>query len=157
MQCLHTTFAGFNTSCMVGKKSHLPSAPSYTVGTDADGDLGLYDPSVVRGPVVACQTQEIPLLLLHSSVVATCLCVYFGGAVPASVCPSPFLGWGLTVLQIHGHHSPRGRRQGQLNKHGPFLRTLSVGHPTGSLFLFHPSCHLPHSTFEAVEALASDL
>lgn len=78
-------------------RSHIShSAPSYTVGMDTDDDLGLYDPSAVWGPVVACQTQEIPLLLLHSSVVATCLCVYFGGAVPVSVCQSwsPFFGQG---------------------------------------------------------------
>lgn len=147
----------------------VPSGPSHTVCMDTDGDLGLFDPSAVWGPVVACQTQEIPLLLLHSSVVATCLCVYFGGAIPVSVCQSqsPFFRRGLTVMQIRQDRGPRGRTQGQLNKHnhGLFLRTLClpIGRLPGSLFFFffYFICPLtsPHSTFEAGEVwpLNSDL
>lgn len=68
---------------------------------------------------MACQTQEIPLLLLHSSVVATSLCVYFGGAVPVSVCQSrsPFFGGGgVTVTQIRQGCSPSGRAQGTVEQ-----------------------------------------
>lgn len=55
---------------------------------DRDRHLGLYYPAAVWRPVVAPQTQEIPLLLLHSSVVATCLCVYFCGTDPVCMCQS---------------------------------------------------------------------
>lgn len=52
---------------------------------------GLFDPSAVSGgggPVAACQSQEIPLLLLHSSAGATRLCVHAGGALPVSLSQS---------------------------------------------------------------------
>lgn len=71
---------------------------------------------------MACQTQEIPLLLLHSSVVATSLYVYFSGAVPVSVCQSrsPFFGGGggggVTVTQIRQGCSPSGRAQGTVEQ-----------------------------------------
>lgn len=37
---------------------------------------------------MAPQTQEIPLLLLHGSVMAACLCVYFCGTEPVCMCQS---------------------------------------------------------------------
>lgn len=59
----------------------------------------------MEGAAAAPQTQEIPLLLLHGSVVAACLCVYFCGTDPASMCQRGQAGGGgggwLTV--------PRGR------------------------------------------------
>lgn len=98
---------------------------------DTDADLGSYDPSAVEGAAVAPQTQEIPLLLLHGSVVAACLCVYFCGTDPASMCQRGPAGVGVAYstagpTDLFTDRSPEGRAQEKLNKHshGLFLRTL---------------------------------
>lgn len=87
----------------------LPQSVSQSVWTETDRDRDfwrLYDPAASRGPVVAPQTQEIPLLLLRGSVVAACLCVYICGADPVCMCQSRtgiFMeegsGGGVTVPQ----------------------------------------------------------
>lgn len=116
--------------------------------------LGLYDPDRIWTPVVAPQTQEIPLLLLHSSVVAARLCVYFCGTDPVCMCQSQtgFFRRGVTVLQgrpsDQPNHSPEGRPQEKLNKHnhGLFLMMLPdtpIGWPISQAF-FHWSPCFPH-------------
>lgn len=83
-QPVHAAFCTPNTP--EGLDSINP--PHLSVFEDRDGDLGLYDPAAERGPVVAPLSQEIPLLLLHSSVVAERLCVYSCGTVPVCMCQS---------------------------------------------------------------------
>lgn len=125
------------------------------VCVDRDSDVGLYDPAAVCGPVVTPQTQEIPLLLLHGSVVAACLCVYFCGTDPVCMCQcrTGFFRRGVTVLpgqptNPSSDRSPEGRTQEKLNKHNHslFLRTLPdtpIGWPTWQRFFLLVPLHPP--------------
>ena len=97
-------------------------------------DVGLFDLSAVGGPVVAPQTQEIPLLLLHSPVVAARLCVYFCGADPVCLFQrwTGFSGGGgystAGPTNPPTDRSPKRRAQEKLNKHnhGLFSQDTSI-------------------------------
>lgn len=62
--------------------------PSVCLYSGQSSSLGLCDTAATWGPVVTPQTQEIPLLLLRSSVVAPRLCVHFCGTDPVCMCQS---------------------------------------------------------------------
>lgn len=85
--CVHQTLrAGSQRDCQL-KPLPLP-LPSVCLYSEQSSSLGLCDTAATWGPVVTPQTQEIPLLLLRSSVVAARLCVHFCGTDPVCMCQS---------------------------------------------------------------------